>query len=274
MKPKVLAMRRLFPERHYSSSLLGYWTLLAVLLNPGALQAAESWSGRNIPGYRGIWFDLGQRSTHGSKYSGGLGTYTAKHCPLAIHAKAVNRTFFVYGGTPEAGQRRLLAMIGVYDHQTGKVHQPHVVHDKQTVDDPHDNPSLTMDPQGHLWVFVSGRGRQRPGFVYRSRKPYDQSAFEQVMEAEFTYPQPWWLGEAGCLHLFTQYTRGRELYWSHSLTGRDWTPPRKLAGMGGHYQISRSIGDRVLTAFNAHPNGNVDLRTNLYYLETRNLGES
>ena len=55
MKPKVLAMRRLFPERHYSSSLLGYWTLLAVLLNPGALQAAESWSGRNIPGYRGIW---------------------------------------------------------------------------------------------------------------------------------------------------------------------------------------------------------------------------
>ena len=274
MKPKVLPMRSLFPERHSSSSLLGYGTLLAVLLNPGALQAAESWSGRNIPGYRGIWFDLGQRSTHGSKYSGGLGTYTAKHCPLAIHAKAVNRTFFVYGGTPEAGQRRLLAMIGVYDHQTGKVHQPHVVHDKQTVDDPHDNPSLAMDLQGHLWVFVSGRGRQRPGFVYRSRKPYDHTAFEQVMEAEFTYPQPWWLGEAGCLHLFTQYTRGRELYWSHSLTGRDWTPPRKLAGMGGHYQISRSIGDRVLTAFNAHPNGNVDLRTNLYYLETRNLGES
>ena len=186
----------------------------------------------------------------------------------------MNRTFFVYGGTPEAGQRRLMAMIGVYDHQTGKVHQPHVVHDKQTVDDPHDNPSLAMDPQGHLWVFVSGRGRQRPGFVYRSRKPYDHSAFEQVMEAEFTYPQPWWLGEDGCLHLFTQYTRGRELYWNHSSTGRDWTPPRKLAGMGGHYQISRNIGDRVLTAFNAHPDGNVDLRTNLYYLETRNLGES
>ncbi len=123
-------------------------------------------------------------------------------------------------------------------------------------------------------MFVSRRSRQRPGFVYRSREPYDHTAFEQVIEVEFTYPQPWWLGEAGCLHLFTQYTRVRELYCSHSSTGRDWTPPRKLAGMVGHYQISRSIGDRVLTAFNAHPDGNVDLRTNLYYLETRNLGES
>ena len=74
-------MRRLFPEKHSSSSLLGGLTLLAVMLNLGALQADESWSGRNIPGYRGIWFDLGQRSAHGSKYSGGLGTYTAKHWP-------------------------------------------------------------------------------------------------------------------------------------------------------------------------------------------------
>ena len=74
--------------------------MLAVfLLNSGALQEAESWSGRNIPGYRGIWFDLGQRSAHGSKYPGGLGTYTAKHCPLVFHAKAVFRAFFVYGGT-------------------------------------------------------------------------------------------------------------------------------------------------------------------------------
>ena len=102
MKPKVFFIRSLFSERHSSSSLLRCLTLLAVLLSPGALQAADSWSGKNIPGYRGIWFDLGQRSAHGSKYSGGLGTYTAKHCPLAIHAKAVNRTFFVYGGTPEA----------------------------------------------------------------------------------------------------------------------------------------------------------------------------
>ena len=39
---------------------------------------------RRIDGYKGIWFDLGQRSEFGSKYSGGLGTYTAKHGPIAV----------------------------------------------------------------------------------------------------------------------------------------------------------------------------------------------
>ncbi len=227
-----------------------------------------------IAGYRGIWFDLGQTSEYGSKYSGGLGTYTAKHCPLAIYSKKANKTFFVFGGTPKASERRLLAMIGYYDHATGKVPQPHIVHDKLKVNDPHDNPSLAMDSEGHLWVFVSGRGRQRPGFKYRSKLPYDIGAFEQISEEEFTYPQPWWINEKGCLHLFTKYTRGRELYWNRSKKGKTWTKDRKLAGMGGHYQVSRRIGSRVMTAFNYHPNGNVDLRTNLYFLETSKLGDT
>ena len=33
------------------------------------------------------------------------------------------------------------------------------VHDKKPVDDPHDNPSLCIDGQGYLWVFVSGRAK-------------------------------------------------------------------------------------------------------------------
>ncbi|MGJ3242297.1 MAG: hypothetical protein ACFE0O_04970 [Opitutales bacterium] len=52
-----------------------------------------------LPGYRGIWFNLGQDSRHGPKYSGGLGTYTCKHAPLAVYAPAVDRTFFVWGST-------------------------------------------------------------------------------------------------------------------------------------------------------------------------------
>jgi hypothetical protein len=40
-------------------------------------------------GYRGIWFTLGQFSTYGDKYSGGLGTYTANHVPTAIFNKSV-----------------------------------------------------------------------------------------------------------------------------------------------------------------------------------------
>ena len=37
-------------------------------------------------GYNGIWFTLGQYlgEEFGDKYSGGLGTYTAKHVPLAV----------------------------------------------------------------------------------------------------------------------------------------------------------------------------------------------
>ena len=61
-------------------------------------------------GYQGIWFTLGQFSEYGDKYSGGLGTYTAKHVPLGVYSAEANKTFFVYGGAKE-GKRRLLAGI-------------------------------------------------------------------------------------------------------------------------------------------------------------------
>jgi len=222
-------------------------------------------------GYRGIWFTLGQFSEHGDKYSGGLGTYTANHNPLAVYAPAVDRTFFVYGGSP-AGERHLLCLIGSYDHKTGRVSRPVIVHDKHPVDDPHDNPSLNLDPAGHLWVFVSGRARTRPGFIYRSLRPYDASAFERVDQREITYPQPWHVAGRGFLHLFTKYTKGRELYFATSPDGRTWSPDTKLAGLGGHYQTSGATGGKVASFFNYHPGGNVDKRTNLYYAQTTDFG--
>jgi hypothetical protein len=224
-------------------------------------------------GYRGIWFTLGQKSEYGDKYSGGLGTYTANHVPMAIYAKEADKTFFVYGGAKQ-GERHLLAMASYYDHRRHAVPRPTIVHDKQGVDDPHDNPSLCLDGKGHLWVFVSGRAKKRPGFIYRSTKPYSTDQFEQVGEHEFTYPQPRWFEGRGFLFLFTRYTKGRELYYSTSPDGRAWTPARKFAGMGGHYQTSHRQGDRVITAFNMHPGGNVDKRTNLYYLQTEDFGKT
>jgi hypothetical protein len=59
------------------------------------------------------------------------------------------------------------------------------------VDAPHDKPALNPDCQGHLWVFVSGRGRKRPGAIHRSVRQYSIDAFEKVGESEFTYPQIW-----------------------------------------------------------------------------------
>jgi hypothetical protein len=35
---------------------------------------------------------------------------------MAIYAKAVDKTFFVYGGA-KAGKRHLLDMVSYYDHQ-------------------------------------------------------------------------------------------------------------------------------------------------------------
>lgn len=222
-------------------------------------------------GYRGIWFTLGQKSEYGDKYSGGLGTYTANHNPLAVYAPAVDQTFFVYGGSP-AGERQLLCLIGSYDHKTGRVARPVVVHDKKPVDDPHDNPSLNLDADGHLWVFVSGRANSRPGFIYRSVAPYDLSRFDRIAQKTITYPQPWHVPGKGFLHLFTQYTKGRELYFETSADGRAWSETKKLAGFGGHYQTSGAQGGKVASFFNHHPGGSVDKRTNLYYAQTTDFG--
>jgi len=267
----------------------GTWWIPAVcaaflgagLATAQSAEGAGDGAATKIDGYRGIWFDLGQRSEYGSKYSGGLGTYTAKHHPLAVYAEQVGRTFFVYGGTYGPEDRQLLAMISYYDHRNHRVPKPTLVHAKPNVTDPHDNPSMNIDEDGYIWVFVSGRGRKRPGLKFRSLKPYDIEAFERISEEEFTYPQPWWIEGKGFLHLFTKYTRGRELYWNTSgPDGRTWSEERKLAGMGGHYQMSNERNGRVITAFNMHPGGegdrggSVDKRTNLYFLQTSDRGRT
>lgn len=236
---------------------------------------------QKIDGYRGIWFTLGQFSEYGDKYSGGLGTYTAKHRPLAIYARKVKKTFFVYGGTTSAEEKYLLCMVSYFDHKTGMVPKPTVVHDKQGVDDPHDDPSISMDKDGYIWVFVSGRGQRRPGYKYKSDQPYDITSFSQITEEEMTYPQPLWDDQLGFFHFFTKYTGVRELYFETSRDGITWTEDKKLAGIieedatrSGHYQVSGKKGDVICTFFNRHPDGNVDKRTDLYYVQTNDFGKT
>ena len=259
-------MNRLHPLRPILLWVLACWgaASLSVLAD----------SAPRVDGYRGIWFTLGQMTPHGDKYSGGLGTYTSSHNPLAVYSPAAQKTFFTYGGTTSKEARHLLVMVSYFDHKTGLVPRPVIVHDKLGVDDPHDNGSLQIDAQGHIWVFVSGRAKKRPGFKYRSREPFSIEEFERVSEEEMTYPQPWYLEGHGWLNLFTKYTKGRELYWEMSLDGRTWSEDRKLAGMGGHYQVSGVHGSMVATFFNYHPGGNVDKRTNLYYAQTTDQGQT
>lgn len=225
-------------------------------------------------GYKGIWYTLGQFSQYGDKYSGGLGTYTSSHVPVAIYSKEAGKTFFVYGGTRSASEKHLLIMLSYYDHKTKMVPQPVIVYDKQGVDDPHDNASLCIDQQGYIWVFVSGRNTSRPGIIFKSLKPYEIDGFEKIYEGEITYPQPWLKKDSGFIFLFTKYTKGRELYWTKSEDGKKWMPGQKLAGMGGHYQVSNTWKNKVVTVFNYHPGGNVDKRTNCYLLQSTDAGNT
>lgn len=254
--------------------------IIAIGLLSACLSLSIAFAQPVVDGYKGIWFTLGQFSQYGDKYSGGLGTYTAKHIPMAVYAKEVDKTFFVYGGTRDSTERKLLCMVGCFDHRTGSVVKPVIVYDKGNVDDPHDNPTIALDEQGYIWVFISGRGTGRPGILFKSRNPHDIDEFDEVMRGEFTYPQPKYIQGYGFLHLFTKYTGLRELYFNTSRNGSNWMGEVKLAGikrdgdtLGGHYQISGQHDNKVAFFFNWHPNGDVDRRTNIYYLESTDFGQ-
>ena len=77
-------------------------------------QAPNSPEKKRADGYRGIWFSLGQFSEFGDKYSGGLGTYTANHNPIAIYAPEVDKTYFVYGGTTQEDEKLLVFLVCLF----------------------------------------------------------------------------------------------------------------------------------------------------------------
>lgn len=237
-----------------------------------------------VDGYRGIWFSIGQaKSDYGPKYSGGLGTYTMKHIPMAVYAPEVKRTYFVYGGCPESGKSYLQCMIGCYDHASGKLQKPRVVMDKgkDGVSDPHDDPTIQIDRDGYIWVFVAGRGNKRNGVRYRSAAPFDITAFEYVGESIMAYPQVMYSSDRGFFLFFTRYDGVRQLFYQSSPDGVNWSAYRQLASIkegtetkSGHYQISNICGTKLCTAFNRHINGGVDTRTNIYYLQSEDWGET
>lgn len=244
----------------------------------GAEALPASGAGELLPrddGYRGIWYyNQPSKDEYVYKYSGGFATYPQQHVPIAIHSKEANKTFFVYGGRPRE-KNELLHMVSYYDHATGMVPRPAILLNKHT-DDAHDNPVLSLDDAGHLWIFSNAHGAGRPAYIHRSRKPYSIDSFEPVLTTNFSYGQPWWLPGQGFLFLHTRYSPGRNLFWMTSPDGRTWGEPQPLAQVEmGHYQISLRQGTRLATAFNYHPRPlGLNARTNLYYVETRDQGRT
>ncbi len=270
-----------YPEPRSGDAFFTPWTEL-VPPEPKTPSAEEI--AQTVDGYRGIWFTLGQVKTeYGDKYSGGLGTYTMKHIPMAVYSPEADRTYFVYGGTPAEDRKYLQCMIGCYDHASGLLQRPRVVMDKgqDGVLDPHDDPTVQIDKDGYIWVFVAGRSTKRMGRRYRSVNPYDITAFTYINESYMAYPQVFYDPVKGFFLFFTRYDGVRQLFWQTSKDGVNWTPYRQLASIkegsetkSGHYQISNMWGTKVCTAFNRHINGNVDTRTNIYFLQSTDWGET
>ncbi len=231
---------------------------------------------RKLDGYRGIWYyNQRQDDEYVYKYSGGLGTYCGKHRPFAVYRPEVNKTFFCYGGTNEEGNT-LLHMVSVFDHATGTVPRPTLLLDKHTTD-AHDNPVIAIDAEGYVFIFSSSHGTGRPSYISRSTRPYAIDPFERILTTNFSYTQPFHIAGKGFLFAQTIYLGGRANYFQTSPDGREWTEPRLLSLFGqGHYQISEPCGAKKFgSAFNYHPPGKgLNWRTNLYYMETRDFGQT
>ena len=242
-------------------------------------------------GYRGIWYmNQPLNNEYRYKYSGGLGTYCAKHRPFAVYCEEVEKTFFCYGGTPE-GEREnktLLHMVSYYDHRTGLVPRPTILLDKRTTD-AHDNPVIAVDDDGFIWIFSTSHGTSRPSYIHQSVRPYDVNEFVQVPATKvqedqevpmtnFSYMQPWYVSGQGFVAFFTRYNypADRTACFMTSPDGVHWSPWQRLAAIDrGHYQISIANASKAGTALNYHPQATgLNWRTNLYYLETTDCGQS
>ncbi len=240
-------------------------------------------------GYRGIW-DMNQPSgdKYVFKYSGGLGTYCAKHKPFAVYSQKARKTFFCYGGTLKDDYRKLHHMVSYYDHVTGMVPRPTILLDKET-GDAHDNPVISLDVHGYVWIFSTSHGIARPSYIHRSRVPYNINEFElvdafrtendaQIPFTNFSYMQVWNLPNHGFVSFLTHYYDPaiRTNFFITSPDGINWSKWQRLAAIQeGHYQISATHQNIAATAFNFHPGGKkpgLNWRTNLYYMETHNLG--
>ena len=277
-----------------------------MLLAVPAVLRADVYTAPAADGYRGIWYEITGGSGSGNpwnqnKYGGGLATYPQQHAPLAVRRTdvdaGIDRTYFVYGG--DGGGTTTPNMVGYFDHNTGLMARPRTVLTRGRLD-AHENPALAIDDDGHLFVFSSGHGYDRKAIITKSARPWEIDQWDRVAELDggdaretFSYGQPHHVPGQGFVLLHTHYQGGgnRTLYTNSSADGITWdhdwalgspdARPKLAAIENGQYQASWRFGDTVATAFNMHPFDTggrpgpaLDYRTNLYYAETSDLGQT
>ena len=148
---------------------------------------------------------------------------------------------------------------------------------------------MSIDDEGHVWIFSTSHGTGRPSFVHKSVRPYDITEFERVEPTKlvggasvpmtnFSYLQIRNVPKRGFFAFFTTYDRKlisdvdpqtkvqRILAFMTSPDGIEWSAWKPLAAMEiGHYQNAcvhvvpdESADDgkprvKLGTAFNYHP---------------------
>jgi hypothetical protein len=256
-------------------------------------------------GFRGIWYHIGKTSNeYVHKYSGGLGTYPANHYPFSVYSKAVDKTFFCYGGSSKEENPSLLHEVAFFDHKTQTVSRPTIVLDKKT-DDAHDNPVISLDKTGYIWLFSTSHGVERPSYIHKSSAPFSIDKFELVNATyqkedkrvpfdNFSYLQMYYDAENGFFGLMTHYEKDvlkykknkprRTIGYVTSKDGKTWSKINDLGKIQeGHYQSSgvKRLKDgrlKITSVFNYHPDtkdrAGLDFRTNIYYLETTDFGKT
>ncbi len=198
------------------------------------------------------------------------GAWTYFTEPRAVNHEGRHRRTYV-GWIDSRGQ----IVVSSYDHRS-RVRTRTVLQTRERVDD-HNNPSLTVRPDGRLLVFYS-TDRRRHLVARLSRRPEDVRAWQRPRRVRtnvpgrhgYTYPNPVWLRDEP-RPLFLFWRGGSfEPTFSTSVGGTGWSPARRLVAGNGqrpYLVFDSNRRDRIDIAFSdGNPN---ELRTSIYYTAYR-----
>ena len=150
---------------------------------------------------------------------------------------------------------------------------------------------MNLDDDGNIWVFANSHGGLGVGQVYRSSTPYEITDFDEVAlpgtvfgdgtgDNALAYSNSNYVPGEGFLLVWNKYNEGRSVHAATSTDGTTWLNGRngtatsdKVIDIDGHYQMSRQVGNTVGIVSNVH-HGGLNNRTNLYYIESNDFGDS
>jgi hypothetical protein len=235
-------------------------------------------------GFYGIWYSVGPSGDqYAYKYSGGFATYPQQTSPIAIYSQAVNSTFFVYAGT-NGTNNTLRNYISYFDHDTGLLARPREIRNVGG-NDAHKNAVLTIDNAGYLNVFANSHGNGGSGNYYKSAAPYSITDFDEIAlpgsvfnnnagAVKLAYSNAFYVSGNGYMLVYNEYDDGRAAHVATSTNGTTWTEKELFDTEDGHYTVARQNGNTIGVTADYHRSGSLDHRTNLYYVQSNNFGQT